>query len=49
MYMNVLLGGNYFFYKLSDKTAVIGTWTVSESIAVNNDSDNAIAGHLSQP
>lgn len=40
--MNVLLGGNYDFYGLSDKTAVIDTWTISESIAANGDSDNAV-------
>lgn len=39
--MNGLLGGNYNLYEPLDKTTVIETWTISESIAANQDSDNA--------
>lgn len=38
--MNGLLGGNYNLYEPLDKTTVIETWTISESIAANQDSDN---------
>ena len=38
--MNVLLGGNYNLYESLDNTTVIETWTISESVAANQDSDN---------
>lgn len=38
--MNVLLGGNYNLYESLDKTTIIETWTISENVAANQDSDN---------
>lgn len=38
--MNVLFCSTYNLYELLDKTTVIETWAISESIVVNEDSDN---------
>lgn len=38
--MNVLFCSTYNLYELLDKTTVIETWAISESIVINEDSDN---------
>ncbi|WP_294150129.1 hypothetical protein [uncultured Clostridium sp.] len=38
--MNVLFCNNYSLYELLDKTVVIETWTISESMVSNEDGDN---------
>lgn len=38
--MNVLFCSTYNLYELLDKTTVIETWAISESIVVNEDRDN---------
>ena len=38
--MNVIFGSNYYPYESLDNTTVIETWTISESVAANQDSDN---------
>lgn len=38
--MNVFFCSTYNLYELLDKTTVIETWAISESIVVNEDSDN---------
>lgn len=38
--MNVLFCSNYSLYELLDKTAVIETWAISESMVSNEDGDD---------
>lgn len=38
--MNVFFCSNYYLFELLDKTTVIETWTISESIVTNEASDN---------
>lgn len=39
--MNVIFCSNYYLYGSLDNTIIFKTWTISDNIAVNEDSDNA--------
>ena len=45
--MNVLLYGNSRLYEFSDKTSIIETWEISESIDTSEESSNTICFKLS--
>ena len=38
--MNVIFGSNYYPYESLDNTIIYKTWTISNNITVNEDSDN---------
>lgn len=39
--MNVIFGSNCYLYESLDNTIIFKTWTISDNITVNEDSNNA--------